>query len=73
MRASLQSWLPVIVAVLGGICLGLGVGRMAIGFTVAAAVWALAGVILLWWAIAAARKANPRTGESEADGSHTIE
>lgn len=68
-----RPWLAVAVAVLGGIALGLGLARLYVGLTVRAAVWAVMGVILLWWAISDSRKAHRGTPESEADGSHTIE
>ncbi|HEV2146252.1 MAG TPA: hypothetical protein VGR37_02425 [Longimicrobiaceae bacterium] len=74
MRDFLRSpWISVAVAVLGGLSLGLGIGRLINGFTLVAAVYALLGVILLWWAISESRKARPDTPESETDGSHTIE
>ena len=66
-------WIAVSVAVLGGISLGLGLGRMLSRPSVLAAVYGVLGVILLWWAISDSRKARPGTPESEADGSHTIE
>jgi Ni/Fe-hydrogenase subunit HybB-like protein len=66
-------WIAVAVAILGGLSLGLGVGRMWERPDVLAAVYGVLGVVLLWWAISDSRKARPGTPESEADGSHTIE
>jgi hypothetical protein len=66
-------WISVAVAVLGGVSLGLGIGRLLSRPTLLAAVYAVLGVILLWWAISDSRKVRPDTPESEADGSHTIE
>lgn len=66
-------WLSVAVATLGGIMLGLGIGRLFHRFSVGAGLLALVGVILLWWAISDPRKARPDTPESEVDGSHTVE
>ncbi|HEX2188809.1 MAG TPA: hypothetical protein VHG51_07930 [Longimicrobiaceae bacterium] len=66
-------WVTVAVAVLGGLSLGLGLGRLWDRPSVLAGAYALLGVILLWWAISDSRKARPDTPESEADGSHTIE
>lgn len=66
-------WIPVLVAVVGGVSLGLGVGRLLSGFSVLSAVWTVIGLVLLWWAISDTRKARPGTPESEADGSHTVE
>ncbi|HEX2093880.1 MAG TPA: hypothetical protein VHG28_15865 [Longimicrobiaceae bacterium] len=74
MRDFLRSpWISVVVAVLGGIALGLGVGRLLSAFSVTAVVWTVIGVVLLWWAISDTRKSRPGTPESETDGSHTIE
>lgn len=66
-------WISVAIAVLGGISLGLGLGRLWSRPGVVGGVYAVLGVILLWWAISDSRKARPDTPESEADGSHTIE
>ncbi len=66
-------WIAVAVAVLGGLSLGLGLGRMLSRPSVLAAVYTVLGVVLLWWAISDSRKARRDTPESEADGSHTIE
>ena len=66
-------WIAVAVAVLGGISLGLGLGRMLGRPGVLAAVYSVLGLVLLWWAISDSRKSRPGTPESEADGSHTIE
>lgn len=67
-------WIAVAVAVVGGIALGLGLGRLlSRTYSLGALVWAVLGVVLLWWAISDTRKARPDTPESEADGSHTIE
>ncbi len=66
-------WIAVAVAVLGGLSLGLGVGRLWERPDVLAAVYGVLGVVLLWWAISDSRKARPGTPESESDGSHTIE
>lgn len=66
-------WVPVAVATVGGVALGLGLGRLVAGFSVGAATWTVLGVVLLWWALSERRKARPDTPESEADGSHTIE
>lgn len=68
-----SSWINVAVAVLGGIALGWGIGRLAAELTLWAMVWTLLGFVLLWWAISDARKASPGTPESERDGSHTVE
>jgi hypothetical protein len=68
-----RPWIAVVIAVLGGVALGIGLARLVMAFTAGAAVWALTGVVLLWWAISDSRKVRPGTPESETDGSHTIE
>lgn len=66
-------WISVVVATLGGVALGLGVGRLFHRPTVGSALLAVIGIVLLWWAISEPRKARPGTPESETDGSHTVE
>jgi hypothetical protein len=66
-------WISVVAAIVGGIAFGWGMGRLVSGITLAAAVWTLIGVLMLWWAFADHRKWRRGTPESEADGSHTIE
>lgn len=74
MRRLLTSpWIDVVAAVVGGLLLGLGVGRMLAAVTIAAMVLVALGVILLWWALSDRRKWRRGTPESETDGSHTIE
>lgn len=74
MRDLLASpWIDVVAAIVGGLSLGLGLGRLATGSVAFGALLALAGVVLLWWALSDARKAQRGTPEDERDGSHTIE
>jgi hypothetical protein len=63
----------VLAAVVGGILLGFGVGQLFHAPSVGSGVSALAGLLLLWWAIFDRRKAKAGVPESERDGSHTIE
>ena len=63
----------VLAAVIGGILLGFGFGRLFHTPTVAAGVSTLAGFLLLWWALFDRRKGKKHVAESERDGSHTIE
>ena len=71
---SLQSpWVNVLAAIAGGIALGIGIGRMVVGFTVGAGVWTVIGLIVLWWALSDRRKFRRGTPESEVDGSRTVE
>lgn len=74
MRGLLTSpWIDVVAAVVGGLILGLGVGRMLESVTIAAMVLVAIGVIMLWWALSDRRKWRRGNPESETDGSHTIE
>jgi hypothetical protein len=74
MPADLARWSRVVVAVLGGVALGFGLGRLVLGGErIAGTVWTVLGVILLWWALLWRRKQIPGAPESEADGTHTIE
>lgn len=66
-------WIAVAVVAVGGLSLGLGIGRMLERPDVLTAVYGVLGVVLLWWGISDTRKARPGTPESERDGSHTIE
>ncbi len=63
----------VLAAVVGGVLLGFGVGRLAHTPTISAGLMAVGGVLLLWWALFDRRKAKPGAPESERDGSHTID
>lgn len=69
----MSPWIDVVAAVVGGLLLGLGVGRLLGGLDPAALVLSLLGVILLWWALSDRRKMRRGTPESEYDGSRTIE
>jgi hypothetical protein len=66
-------WIDVLAAVAGGALAGFGIGRVLGARYVAGGTTLLLGVVLLWWAFSDARKLDPRTAESEADGSHTVE
>jgi hypothetical protein len=66
-------WITIAVVAVGGLTLGLGIGRMLERPDVLAAVYGVLGVVLLWWGISDYRKTLPGAPESEADGSHTIE
>jgi hypothetical protein len=66
-------WVNVLAAIVGGLALGIGIGRMIVDFTLLAGVWAIIGFLLLWWALSDRRTSQPGTPESEQDGSHTIE
>lgn len=71
---SLRSpWIPVAVAVVGGIALGVGLGTLWKTRSIGSIVYTVVGLVLLWWAISDSRKSRGGTPESESDGSHTIE
>lgn len=73
MTRNYSPWLRGLLAVMGGIALGYGVGRLASGIALGPALSTVFGVILLWWAINDPRKAQPDTPESEVHGDHTVE
>ena len=65
-------WLNGLAALIGGLMLGFGLGRFANHPAVPPGLLALAGVLVLWYAISDYRKARPDTPESETHG-HTVE
>lgn len=73
MPAKLSPWLNVAAAVVGGLALGIGLGRLLFGFNLVGAVWAVLGFLVLGWAVFDRRRFQPGTPESEVDGGHTIE
>jgi TRAP-type C4-dicarboxylate transport system permease large subunit len=68
-----SGWINVVAAVVGGAFAGFGIGRLLARETLPGAVALAVGMLLLWWAFADRRKAEPGTPESERDGSHTLE
>lgn len=66
-------WINVVAGIVGGLVLGIGIGRLAFTRSFGAAIWTILGMILLWWAFSDRRKFRRGTPESEVDGSHTIE
>lgn len=66
-------WIDVIAAIVGGIALGYGIGRLAVGFTVASGVWTILGLILLWWALSDRRRTRRKPPRADAMRSHTVE
>jgi len=63
----------VLAAILGGVMLGWGLGRFAHRPAVVPGVFAVFGLILLWWALSDRRKLERDAPESEVGGGHTIE
>jgi hypothetical protein len=66
-------WINVAAALVGGLSLGFGLRTLLAAPTPGGAFFIVAGVIILWWALADRRKMQRGNPESEADGSHTIE
>jgi hypothetical protein len=66
-------WINVVAATVGGVVLGIGIGRLIVGFTLGAAVWAVLGFLVVGWALLDRRRFRRGTPESEVDGGHTIE
>jgi len=66
-------WINVAAATVGGLSLGVGIGRLLFGITLVACAWTVLGVVLLWWSFSDRQKARPGTPESERNGSHTVE
>jgi undecaprenyl pyrophosphate phosphatase UppP len=66
-------WINVVAATVGGLALGIGIGRLLYGITIAASVLVVIGLVLLWWSFSDREKTRPGSPESEANGSHTVE
>jgi hypothetical protein len=66
-------WVNVVAATVGGLALGLGLGRLYFGFSLSGLFWAVLGFILVGWAVLDRRRFRRGTPESEVDGGHTIE
>jgi hypothetical protein len=73
MKRSRSPWINVAAGVVGGIALGLGLGRLYFGSTLAGVFWAVAGFLLVGWAVFDRRAATPGAPESEERGGHTVE
>ena len=71
---SLRSpWINVAAAIAGGAALGVGIYRLASGFVLVGAVWAVIGFLVLGWAVFDRRKFSRGTPESEVGAGRTIE
>jgi hypothetical protein len=66
-------WVNVVAGTVGGIALGLGVGRLYFGDVLWGAVWAVLGFLLVGWAVFDRRQHRPGAPESEIGGGRTIE
>jgi hypothetical protein len=66
-------WINVVAATVGGVALGIGIGRLVFGITLGGTLWAVIGFLLVGWAVFDRRKFRRGTPESEVDGGRTIE
>jgi hypothetical protein len=73
MKRLRSPWINVAAGVVGGIALGLGLGRLYFGFTVGGVFWAVAGFLLIGWAVFDRRASTPGAPESDRGGGHTVE
>ena len=73
MSAMRSSWIEVVAAVFGGVVLGIGVGNLIVGRGLAGVVWAVVGVVILWWALAERRRERAADSSRTADDMHTLE
>ena len=68
-----RAWVNVLAGAVGGIALGMGVGRLYFGFTLWGVVWAVLGFLIIGWSIFDQRISRPGNPESEIRGGRTIE
>lgn len=73
MAAKRGLWIHALAAVLGGLVLGVGIGRLAVGELLVGSVLAVLGFLVVGWAMLDLRRFRRGTPESELDGGHTIE
>lgn len=66
-------WINALAAIAGALALLLGVARLAQGFSLAGATYAVIGFLVLGWAWFDRRRFRRGTPESEVEGGHTIE
>lgn len=66
-------WINVVAATVGGVALGIGIGRLVFAITLGGTLWAVMGFLLVGWAVFDRRKFRRGTPESEVDGGRTIE
>jgi hypothetical protein len=71
-RLSSTPWLNGLVALIGGLMLGFGLGRFVHQPSVPYGTLSLVGLLVLWYAVSDYRKAKPDAPESETHG-HTVE
>ena len=73
MAGARAPWVNVAAAVVGGVVMGVGLGRLLIQPTLRASVLAVLGFLIVGWAVLDRRRFRRGTPESEVDGGRTIE
>jgi hypothetical protein len=66
-------WVNVIGGTVGGVALGLGIGRLYFGFTLWGLFWAALGFLLVGWSVFDQRSSRGENPESDIRGGHTVE
>jgi hypothetical protein len=66
-------WVNVLAGALGGVALGMGVGRLYFGFTLWGLFWAVLGFLIIGWSVFDQRASRPGNPESEIRGGRNIE
>ena len=66
-------WINVAGAIVGGIVMGIGIGRLMIELTLLGVTMSVLGFLILGWALLDRRKFRRGTPESEVNGGRTIE
>lgn len=66
-------WVNVAAGTVGGIALGLGIGRLYFGFTLWGVFWAVLGFLLVGWSVFDQRSSRGENPESDIRGGHTVE
>ena len=73
MAGARAPWVNVAAAVVGGVVMGVGLGRLLSQPTLRASVLAVLGFLIVGWAVLDRRRFRRGTPESEVDGGRTIE
>ena len=68
-----RAWINVAAGVIGGVALGLGLGRLYFGFVLPGLFWAVLGFLLIGWSVFDQRSARPGNPESDIRGGHNVE
>ena len=68
-----RAWVNVAAGAVGGLALGLGLGRLYFGFVLSGVFWAVLGFLLIGWSVFDQRSARAQNPESEIRGGRNIE